>query len=315
MANEEKTMNENNSKKKRIGEHEEILKKTLTELDKGKVNVQQIVEKGKEICESIDKSKDSVEKELDVVRNLPSIIPHINNEQWREYDRIIQRNMMFYGTASAFSQETSEYNNQITNIASTASTFPVVTGSSVGSVFNTFSNISEHAFQTKIQKIEIKDKTSENIDLIKNELTSIRPQLVKDFESIILDWSSTADIELKYKVLLNLRLTLFYQLLDNLSPESSYSKTSWFQRSNNRKKRFCQVKFFILGFQDEINIPQSTLSQVNNIASDLQSHFDNMSNFGKYGEKSVLVENSFKEAISSFSVALKLRKQFYKHQI
>ena len=226
MANEEKTMNENNSKKKRIGEHEEILKKTLTELDKGKVNVQQIVEKGKEICESIDKSKDSVEKELDVVRNLPSIIPHINNEQWREYDRIIQRNMMFYGTASAFSQETSEYNNQITNIASTASTFPVVTGSSVGSAFNTFSNISEHAFQTKIQKIEIKDKTSENIDLIKNELTSIRPQLVKDFESIILDWSSTADIELKYKVLLNLRSTLFYQLLDNLSPESSYSKTS-----------------------------------------------------------------------------------------
>ena len=124
------------------------------------------------------------------------------------------------------------------------------------------------------------------------------------------DWSSIS--AQKYKTLLAIRSVIFYQLFDTVAKESDYSKTVWYRISSNRKKRYCQAKFFILGYNDESNIPSSSVKIIDDTATKLQDIFNNLSGYGKYGESKVLLlENTFRDTISYFATALKLRKHFY----
>jgi hypothetical protein len=164
--------------------------------------------------------------------------------------------------------------------------------------------------------VEFLPTWTEDIDFIRRGLQKMMPSVLKEFESVIADMSGTGNPELKYKALLSLRSVMFDQLLDILADESRYCQTPWFKitppQTPFRKKRFCQAKFFIIGDRNVSGLPQSMNDAVDKTAMELQNHFDQMSNYGKQGASSTLVDNCYKETLASFANAFKLKSEVEK---
>jgi hypothetical protein len=110
---------------------------------------------------------------------------------------------------------------------------------------------------------------------------------------------------------------LFNRLLDILAPEPQYSQTSWFKRTPTgapfRRMRFCQPKFFIFGNNNETGFPQSMIDSVNKTSGEMAAHFHEMSEYGKEGASGILVNNCYRETLTSFANAIRLRNEFQKH--
>jgi hypothetical protein len=145
------------------------------------------------------------------------------------------------------------------------------------------------------------------------------PSALKEFESVVADMSTIGDADLKHKALLGLRSVIFNKLLDIIAPQALYSRTSWFKLTPTtlagapfRKKRFCQPKFFIFGNNDETAFPQSMIDVVNKTSTEMATHFNEMSEYGKEGGSGILVDNCYRETLTSFANAIRLRNQFQK---
>jgi hypothetical protein len=114
-----------------------------------------------------------------------------------------------------------------------------------------------------------------------------------------------------------LRSVFFDQLLDIIAPEALYSLTPWFKLTPAgapfRRMRFCQPKFFIFGNNDETAFPQSMIDAVNKTSTEMATHFNEMSEYGKVGAAGILVDNCYRETLTSFANAIRLRNEFQKH--
>lgn len=142
------------------------------------------------------------------------------------------------------------------------------------------------------------------------------PDVSKGFESVVSDMSGTGGSNLKHTDLLALRPVIFNQLLDKIAPEALYSLTKWFKITPTgvpfRRMRFCQTKFFIFGSNDETAFAQSMIDTVNKASFEMAAHFDDMSQYGKKGANDILVDNCYRQTVTSFANAIKLRTQFQK---
>ncbi len=83
--------------------------------------------------------------------------------------------------------------------------------------------------------------------------------------------------------------------------------------SDSKKgKRFAEPKYFIMGYSRESDLPSTTLIEIDKIATEFESNFNDLSEFGKYGANVIDVERTYRKSISLTKQALMLRKIWYK---
>lgn len=295
-----------------VKRHKENLLKIDGEFSDLQGKLMKGIDNHRQFCEDIEKAREPIQKEIKAIESLPtSKIGEIEEDYWGRYQEIVERNEELLGSYSAIRQDVEIYTSLIPSLDASFNATANVSGSTTVNVVTILSSMNlDPIYNIKLKELDLTDTIVEQIEFIKTKLQVIKPDILSDFDSVVKDWSSTA--AQKYKTLLAIRSVIFYQLLDTVAKESDYSKTVWYSISSNRKKRYCQVKFFVLGYNDELNVPSSSVKIIDDTATKLYDLFNNLSEYGKYGESKVLLlENAFRDTISYFATALKLRDCFF----
>jgi len=302
-----------------VQEYKEDIDETIDKATKVKKLAQSNIEDDKAICVNMDKVTDSLGKQKEIAETLTKdVLDAIAQPDWDN-----MRNQ--FGQASNIRRVMSSLHRDMestrtvvrsyTTVASTVATSNATAGVSGYEILKEYSD-KYASVEKALKTVKFLPTWMEDIDFIRKELQKMMPSVLKEFEGVIADMSGTGNPELKYKALLSLRSVIFHQLLDTLADESQYCQTSWFKiappQTSFKKKRFCQAKFFIVGNRNVSGLPQSMNDAVNKTAMELRDHFDQMSNYGKQGASSTLVDNCYKETLASFANALKLKSEVEK---
>ncbi len=302
-----------------VQEYKENINETIDIATKVKKLAQSDIEDNKTICVNMDKVEDTLGKQKQIAETLTKdVLDAIAEPDWDN-----MRNQ--FGQASNIRRIVSSLHRDMESARTSVSSFTTVASTVVSS--NAVSSLSVYEIskgysdkyplvEKALKKVAFLPTWMEDIDFIKRALQKMMPSVLKDFEGVIADMSGTGNPELKYKALLSLRSVIFDQLLDILADESQYCQTTWFKitppKTPFKQKRFCQAKFFIIGNRDVSGFQQSMTNAVDKTAMELQNHFDQMSNYGKQGASSTLVDNCYKETLSSFANAFKLKSEVEK---
>ena len=295
-----------------VKRHKENLQKIDGEFSDLKWKLMKGIDNHRQFCEDIEKAREPIQKEIKAIESLPtSKIGEIEEDYWVGYQEIVERNEELLGSYSAIRQDVEMYTSLIPTLDASFNATANVSGSTTVNVVTILSSMNlDPIYNIKLKELDLTDTIVEQTEFIKTKLQVIKPDILSEFDSVVKDWSSTS--AQKYKTLLAIRSVIFSQLLGTVAKESDYSKTVWYSISSNRKKRYCQVKFFILGYNDESNIPASSVKIIDDTATKLYDLFNILSEYGKYGEcKVLLLENTFRDTISYFATALKLRDCFF----
>ena len=314
MSEEEKTRADE------VQEYKEDIKEIISEAAKVKKLAQCNIEDNKAICINMDKVEDSLGKQKEIAETLTKDVADAIAEP--DWDNM--RNQ--FGQASSIRRTVSSLHRDMESTRISVSSYTTVTNTVVSSTatyglsgYEILKGYSDKHPSVKkaLEKVEFLPTWMEDIDFIRRGLQKMMPSVLKEFESVIADMSGTGDPDLKHKALLSLRSIIFYQLLATLADETQYCQTPWFKitppKTPFKQKRFCQAKFFIIGNRNVSGFPQSMNDTLNKTAMELQDHFDEMSNYGKQGASSTLVDNCYKETLASFANALKLKSEVEKN--
>ena len=312
-----------NKQKNRINVFEQH-KRTRKELPLEYKKTMKLSQKGisiyKNICEKTNKVSDIDENTNKAFKTYltPDRIQEMPDNLWSEYERLANKDNRRLENFKQINYDIENQNRELGSLDSTAVAYcstAVSTTNSILDVIKFTSDIEKDSSVTLILSSQLEETLWDDIDFIKRELLNIMPNVSKNFEDVVSDWSSKED-EYKYKILLDLRSLIFHQLLDNVCKEPDIGKLPWSKNAqkgtNEPRLRFRQVKYFMLGNRDEASIPPSTLDSINNTANELQLYFDNMSGFGKEGKEFPFVEGCYRETISSFANALRIKPKINK---
>lgn len=303
-----------------VKRHKGNLQRIDSELSDLKGDLIRDIDNSREFCEDVDKARDPIKKEIEAIENLPTIkLGEIEEDDWREYEEMVDRREEHLGSFSAIRQDVEKLTSQIPFLDASFNSAANISGSTAVNVVTCLSSMNlDPIYNRKLEELELSDTIVEQIEFIKTELQVIKPDILSDFDSVVKDWSSTS--AQKYKTLLAIRSIIFYQLLDTVAKNTNYSRTVWFKQSRfpsswKRREihRYCQVKFFILGYNDKSNIPNSSVKIIDNAARNLCILFGKLSEYGKIGKRSdTVIERTFRDTISYFATALKLWEQFFR---
>jgi regulator of replication initiation timing len=316
MNEEEKTRAEE------VQDLKENIEETLKETDQIKKIAQQNIEASKAMCVDMDKLQDTLGKEKIIADSMTvEVVDGMSGDEWSQMrNQFVQAANVHKGMSSL--------RRDMEGVGAHVQQFTVVTGTNVASnstaILSGSHILMSHANQHPSVDIAFKTVTFtptwiDDVAFIKAELKKIVPDVSKEFEGVIADMSGAGNAGLKYKALLALRSVLFDQLLDIIAPEAQYSQTSWYKRTPTtpaaapfRKKRFCRPKFFIFRNNDETAFLQSMIDAVNKTSVEMAAHFHGMSKYGKEGASEILIDNCYRETLTSFANAIRLRNQFQK---
>lgn len=316
MTEEEKTRPEE------VQDFKESIEEILKETDQIKKIAQQNIEEGKAICVDMDKLQDTLGKEKIIAESMTvEVVGSMSEDEWSQMrGQFFQAANTYKGMSSLRRdmEGVGAHLHQFTLVASTvasSNSTAVLSGSNI-----LMSHVEQYpSVEVAITTVKLSPTWIEDIAFIKEEIKTMTPNVSKEFEGVVADMSGTGDATRKYKALLALRSVLFDQLLDIIASEVQYSQTSWFKRTPStpalapfRKKRFCQPKFFIFGNNDETAFPQSMIVAINKTSIEMATHFREMSKYGKEGATETLVNNCYRETLTSFANAIRLRNQFQK---
>lgn len=294
-----------------VSKHKKILQDTKTVRGYLKVESQKDIDKLRDFCERTDEDQENDEKGINAIEMIPTEkLEDVEDDIWTAYEDEVDRSEELLGSYNSIYDEVKTHRFVTFLDASYNSTITAsnTSGTNVVNILLCM-NLDLNNYR-KLKELNVKDTIVQQKESIKSELKMINSDIASNFESVMKDWSSTSAP--KYTILLDLRSVIFEQLFEIVAKESFYRKTPWFKGSKNKKKRYSQTKFFILGYNDESNIPRSALQRIENTALKVQDLFSKLSEFGKTGEKSeVLVENTFRDTISYLASAVILRKSFY----
>ena len=303
-----------------VKRHKENLQKIDGEFSDLKGKLMRGIDNHRQFCEDIGKAREPIQKEIEAIESLPtSKIGEIEEDCWGRYQEIVERNEELLGSYSAIRQDVEMYTSLIPSLDASFNATANVSGSTTVNVVTILSSMNlDPIYNIKLKELELSDTIVEQIDFIKTKLQVIKPDILSDHDSVVKDWSSTS--AQKYKTLLAIRSIIFYQLLDTVAKNTDYSRTVWFKQSRfpsswKRREihRYCQVKFFILGYNDKSNIPNSSVKIIDNTARNLCILFGKLSEYGKIGKRSdTVIERTFRDTISYFATALKLWEQFFR---
>lgn len=299
-------------RKKDLEKHKTIYEQTDIVLEKFQGDLINEIYKHKISCANLGKTRESVQKAKIALDEFPTInLQQIKEEDWQEYKKVVDRDEEQLNLYFNIHKDFVTYIRPTSHLIESTDSSANASASGTSNVAIFLSDIStDPNYTEKLLILGLDDTLDSNIAFIKSELKNIKPDIVSAFDSIIQDWYSKSSQ--KYEVLLNLRSIIFHQFLDEVAQQSYYSKAPWFKKSSNTKLRFCQVKFLILGYNDEPRIPDSSLNDINFKASYLSSLFSDLSEYGKKGNASdAVIEKTFRETITYFKAALELRRSFY----
>jgi regulator of replication initiation timing len=315
MSEEEKTRTDE------VQEYKDDIEEIINEAAKVKELAQSNIEENRDICVNMDRVEDSLGKQKEIAETLTKdVVDTIAEPDWDNMRNQFGQASNTRRTVLSLRRDMESTKTQMSGFTTVTSTFASSTASSGWSGYEILGTYADKYPPVKrvLEKVEFHPTWIKDIDFIKQELPRIMPNVVKEFESVIADMSGTWDPDLKHKALLSLRSVIFYQLFDTLAEEPLYCQTPWYKLTPPsgtpfRKKRFCQAKFFIIGMRDESQFSQSMMDTINKTAMELQNRFDQMSNYGKEGASSTLVDNCYRETLASFANALRLKSEVQKN--
>ena len=313
MSEDEKTRTDE------VQEYKEDIDETIDKATKVKKLAQSNIEDNKAICVNMDKVEDSLGKQKEIAETLiKDVVDAIAEPDWDNMRNQFVQASNIRRTVSSLHRDMESTRTSVSSYTTVANTVVTSTASSGWSGYEILKGyFGKHPSVKKaLEKVEFLSTWMEDIDFIRRGLQKMMPSVLKEFESVIADMSGTGNPKLKYRALLSLRSVMFDQLLDILADESRYCQTTWFKitppQTPFKKKRFCQAKFFIIGDRNVSGLQQSMNDAVDKTAMELQNHFDQMSNYGKQGASSTLVDNCYKETLASFANAFKLKSEVEK---
>jgi len=299
--------------KKIIDRHHNGIKKKIHLIKEAKEGSYPILDKVKSMIADLDKSEQNYQKEEKAINVIKSHITDIPNFPWERYTEIVDNQEKDIKTLENLIDNLVIAKPLIHPFASVSGQVTATSGFVTETIVDILceSTSDNTNLQQQLKDINVTDTFWENVEYVKDELKKINPDYAKCLEEAIKDFKSVKGEE-KSKRLLDLRSCIFHKMFGNIANKQYYKTTNWYTTSSNKRWRFCQSKFFMIGYKEEYNIPTSALNSINNIATSLQKCFDNMSEYGKKGEKNISILNSvFKEALSSLKSACKHRNTHY----
>lgn len=309
--------NAENERKQRLEDHKKLLNEKLVDTELSISYLKDIASDATNAIKDLNASKENIQKELSILNIAGDEIHLIDDSAWIEYDNIIIREHNHQSMFSLLSQDVVNNFTNIQNISTSASSMKGVTDSGLITTFNTVSQISDPTIKNKLQKLYIEDTLSEKVNFIRNQLHSIFPECLYEYNDAIKSWN-LKDGAVRHPVLLSLRSVIFYQIFDTLSPENVYKAKVWFNsnttssyRDKPNRERYCQSKCFILGNTNTSLLTPISLQNVEYISDSLFTDFGSLSQYGKNGGPDYIVKNTFDLTISDFVEAIKLRQAHY----
>ena len=317
MTEEEKTRPEE------VQDFKENIEEILKDTDEIKRIAQQNIEADKTICVDMDKLQDTLGKEKIIAESMTvEVVDGISNDEWSQMRSQFAQTANTHRGMSSLRRDMESVGTHVQQFTLVASTTAASNSTAVMSGSHILMSHADQYPSVRIafETVKFSPTWIEDIAFLKAELKKMMPDVSKEFEGVIADMSGIGNPNLKYKVLLALRSVFFDQLLDTIAPEAQYSQTSWFKRTPTtpagtpfRRMRFCQPKFFIFGNNDETAFLQSMVDAVNKTSTEMAMHFNEMSEYGKEGATGILVDNCYRETLTSFANAIRLRNEFQKH--
>ena len=275
------------------------------------------IHEGKKIIKNFTKAKEDYEKDKEYVeiikgnpRNDKDLI------QLRNVNLEVKEQILFL---ERFDKDSSREYKEISSMAATSSSR---VDASANLHYNLFSIAKGHYSATTIpNQIEMDDNNRffDTVEFIDSELSKINPELAKSLDYIISEWFSKEKTIEKLHLLINLRTIIFDKLIGELDPIKKINSANWSKRWNiprHNKNEYKKVVLFILGnrVSDELSdLPDSTFSDINNIADKLSTNKHRLSELGKLRYKSIpsrKIEALLRDTIYQSSRALKLRREF-----
>lgn len=316
MSEEEKTRIEE------VRDFKDNIEEIQKEKDEVKKMAQESIQDSKAICVDMDELDDTLRNEKIIADSLTEdVVSGISTEDWRGMRTQFAQTANAHKGMSSLRRDMEDARSHIREFKFISDTFVSSnTTTAISATYIIGPYAQRHPPLAKaLATVRISSTLTQDIDLIKAELKKIVPDVSKEFESVVAEMSGTGDPNLKHRALLPLRSVFFNRLLDVVAPEKQYSQTSWFKRTPTtaagvpfRRMRFCQTKFFIFGSNDENAFAQSMIDAVNKASFEMAAHFDDMSEYGKKGASGILVDNCYRQTITSFANCIKLRTQFQK---
>lgn len=310
-------LNSENDRKKRIEFHKNVIKEKLEATDISISYIQDIVSEATDTISSLNSAKENLEKELEIIENVENSTQYINDYAWSEYDGMITREANYSSAFSYFLQDTIDSYTDAQVISISAANMEVFTASGLCTTYTMVTQITDQTVLNRLQEIYVQDTLTYKINYIRNELGSIFPACLNEFENLINDWQLKEGLE-RHPVLLSLRSVIFYQIFETLCPDNVYQSSSWFQsnsisayRGNPNGKRYCQSKCFILGNTNTSSLNASSLNNVEYVADSLFTDFGSLSEYGKNGGPKYCIDNTFRLTINDFVESIKLRKVYF----
>jgi len=316
MGEEEKTRIEE------VRDFKDNIEEIQKEKDEVKKMAQESIQDSKAICVNMDKLNDTLRDDKIIADSLTEdVVNGISKEDWTGMRNQFAQTANAHKSMSSLRRDMEGARLQTQQFRLVSDT--ILSSNATTSVSSTFimgAYARRHPPLAKaLATVRVSSTLTQDIDLIKAELKKIVPDVSKEFESVVADVSGTGDANLKYNALLTLRSVFFDRLLDIIASKAQYTQTSWFKRTPTtpagapfRRMRFCQPKFFIFGNNDEAAFPQSMIDAVNKTSTEMATHFNEMSQYGKEGATGILVDNCYRETLTSFANAIRLRNQFQK---
>lgn len=314
MSEQEKTRSDE------VEEFKKDIEEIIKEADQVKQMAQQNIETNRAICIDVDKIGDSLGKQKIIARAMTKeVVDALSKDEWQDMRMQFGQTGDTYRNMYSLRRDMEAAGYQGEGFKTVVNTFVYSTATTGVSGYDILVAYGDKYASVKaaLETVKFLPTWIDDIAFIKEELQKIMPDALRRFESVVADMSGIGALDLKHKALLSLRSVIFNQLFDTIAPEALYSKTAWFNRAPPgtlfKKMRFCQAKFFVFGDHDESGFPQSMIDAVNKAAKELFDYFNEMSEYGKGGASGVLVDNCYKQTLTSFANAIKLRNQFQKN--
>jgi regulator of replication initiation timing len=301
-------------------------KDTIEEMQKEATEVKEIaqakIEINKGICVEMDTLNDTLSKEKVVAESLTKeVVASMPRDVWENMQTLFGHTANNYKGVISLRRDMASAKTQGESFATTATTLVGSNSTTALSATHIMAPYARHHPQAGkvLAIVKFTPTWIDDIAFIKAELKKLTPDLSGEFEAVAAEMSGIGHPNLKHRVLLSLRSVFFDRLLNIVAPEAQYSQTSWFKRTPTtqgaapfRRMRFCQPKFFIFDNRDETAFPQSMIDAVNKASAEMALHFDEMSEYGKNGADSHIVDNCYRQTMTSFANAIKLRNQIQK---
>ncbi len=271
------------------------------------------IKKAKKMAKNFEK----IETQFDIINQIISAVePHIHNiteENWMDIKNWWGYNYPYLEKQDAIAKQYVADQLPISNeTVTTTNVTTSVSGNIVMNFYDVLSN-SQYDFGPQFQEIKVIETIPENEKIIKEFLEKIDKDYAEKFEGITTDWASTPPSE-KYKVLGNVRNLIFSVVFPKLANRSEAVKLPWETKLEGKpyRKEIGPAKHFILGHRDESTLSPTTVDIIDKIAESLGYDFGKLSHYSKQGGKAHEFRITYRDTLSHFAEAIKLRQRYWK---